>query len=128
MADPSDIYLLSEIDTLDLKNYINDIGLGESDLSILDEVNKYPPSASPIYRFFLQAGASALECREFKRNVEIVKQANPQWEVIPDWPQTGEEEAITMIYKGDGNYLSRRAAYIVNQSLSSVLQGSYDRY
>ena len=33
-----------------------------------------------------------------------------------------------MIYKGDGNYLNRQAAYVINQSLSSFFEGGYDRY
>jgi hypothetical protein len=93
-----------------------------------EQLTNYSQAANKIYRFVLPTGANAYDRQEFQRNIEIVKQANPQWAVVTDWPQFGEEEAIVMIYKGDGNYLNRRAAYIVNKSLSEVLQGDYDKY
>lgn len=94
-----------------------------------DRIKKTTSAAqvvNKIYRFVLPTGARDSDRQEFQRNIECIKQANPQWAVVPDWSRAGEEEAMAMIYKGDGNYLSRRTAYIVNQSLSIVLQGGYD--
>lgn len=88
--------------------------------SQVDQSLSSDQAVSKIYRFFLRAGATAKERREFKRDLELTKQLNPQWEVMPDYPQIGEEEAAVMIYK-DEEYWNRHVAYLVTRSLTGVL-------
>ncbi len=74
-----------------------------------------------IYRFSLPFHKSITEYQQFKRNIEWIKNKNPNWEVIPDMPKLGEEsEAWIMIYK-DENYLNSRISYLINTSISSSL-------
>jgi hypothetical protein len=106
-------------------------GLSSYNLSARDEKPRSPNlsnSVNKIYRFYLPAPATNEQFIEFRQNVELMRRANPKWEISPELPKSGEEEAVVMMYKGDGNYLSRQAAYVINQSLSSFFQGSYDGY
>jgi len=103
--------------------------LSSYNLSERDEKPRSPDlsnSVNKIYRFYLPAPATNEQFVEFRQNVELMRRANPKWEISPELPKSGEEEAVVMIYKGDGNYLSRQAAYSINQSLSSFFEGGYD--
>ncbi|TYQ24863.1 hypothetical protein [Pseudanabaena sp. UWO310] len=86
-------------------------------------------SVNKVYRFYLPTPASEEQVVEFRQNVEFIRRANPEWEISPELPEDGEAEVVVMIYSGDGNYLNRRADYVINQinqSLTSFLQGGYD--
>ena len=106
-------------------------GLSSYNLSARDKKTRSPnlsKSVNKVYRFYLPAPATNEQFVEFRQNVELIRRANPKWEISPELPKSGEEEAVVMIYKGDGNYLNRQAAYVINQSLSSFFEGGYDRY
>jgi hypothetical protein len=106
-------------------------GLSSYNLSEMDEKPRSPDlskSVNKVYRFYLPAPATIEQFIEFRQNVELIRRSNPQWEISPELPKSGEEEAVVMMYKGDGNYLSRQAAFVINQSLSSFFQCGDDGY
>jgi hypothetical protein len=80
--------------------------------------------ANTVYRFALRTGASPRECRAFKQGIEILRQLNPNWTLDYDYPQPGEDEAMTLIYR-DKDYIYRRAAYLITVALSNTLESVY---
>lgn len=79
--------------------------------------------ANTIYRLALPSGAGTTKRRNFKRDIATLQQVNPQWAVIPDWTQPGEEKAFIILYK-DKNYAYRLTSYKIEMALSkSFLRG-----
>jgi hypothetical protein len=53
--------------------------------------------ANPIYRFSLPKQASRLERQAFWRKIAIMRQANPEWQIDPDFPRYYEAEAAIAV-------------------------------
>ena len=82
--------------------------------------------ANFVYRFALPINASASQRRQFRHRLELIKSANPNLVIIPDWSQQNEDEAF-VAFRKDKDYNKRRAAYLAAASLSRSLFGLYVR-
>lgn len=78
-----------------------------------------------IYRFALPSSSGKVARRRFRKSINAIQQLNPSWELIPDWTQSGEQEAFVLFFK-DNKYPMRRVAYDLNVSLSRAFAGVYE--
>jgi len=76
---------------------------------------------SGVYRYALPTGSSQNDKELFEKQVEMISQFNPNWNVERDRTRVGEDEAIIIIHKD--NYLQNEAGYILTRSLSELLEG-----
>jgi hypothetical protein len=86
-----------------------------------------PPAQQPIvYRYTLPSNATSTQMTAFTHQVEAIRQANPDWVVVPDRPQSGEADAIVIIHK-DEQYAQVHAAYITNRTLNDIVAPALSR-
>jgi len=81
------------------------------------------PSASGrpvIYRYTLPDSASPQAALAFSKQIEMIRQCNPDWVVSFDHPNPGEADAIVLIRK-DEHYATTHAAYLMNKTLNQVV-------
>jgi hypothetical protein len=52
-----------------------------------------------FYRFALLKNATRQEHKNFRQSIQMLQQENPGWEVVQDWAQEGEEEAVVLKQK-----------------------------
>jgi tetratricopeptide (TPR) repeat protein len=79
-----------------------------------------PPASPPIKRFVLSRGYTDVEQQAFAQYIQILKQLNPQWIVVPDTCDTSEAEAYIMLYN-DERYQINHVDYIASQLISRFL-------
>jgi hypothetical protein len=79
-----------------------------------------------VYRYTLPINATASETAAFQQQVEAIRQANPDWVVTFDRPQSGEADAIVIIHK-DEQYAQVHAAYITNRTLNDIVAPALSR-
>ncbi len=51
-----------------------------------------------VYRFVLPSHANKAARREFHQKIEIIRQTNPDWVLVREWPQYGETEAFLLLF------------------------------
>jgi hypothetical protein len=84
------------------------------------------PIQPVIYRYTLPDTASPQAAIAFSKQVEMIRQSNPDWVVSFDRPNPGEADAIVLIHK-DEHYATTHAAYLTNQTLNQIVGPALSR-
>jgi hypothetical protein len=84
------------------------------------------PVQSIVYRYTLPETASPQAAIAFSKQVEAIRQSNPDWVVTFDHPNPGEADAIVLIRK-DEHYAATHAAYLANRTLNQVVGPALNR-
>ncbi len=78
------------------------------------------PTQPIVYRYTLPDTASPQAVIIFSKQVEAIRQSNPDWVVSHDRRNPGEADAIILIHK-DEQYATTHAAYLMNQTLNQIV-------
>ncbi len=85
-----------------------------------DTASPSSPIRPVIYRYTLPDTASPQAAIAFSKQVETIRQINPDWVVSYDRTNPGEADAIVLIHK-DEHYAVTHSAYLMNQTLNQVV-------
>jgi uncharacterized protein YecT (DUF1311 family) len=94
---------------------------------LLRQVKGVETAVQPIvYRYVLPDNALPQTAIAFSKQVEAIRQSNPDWIVTFDRPNPGEADAIVLIRK-DEHYAATHAAYLANRTLNQVVGPALNR-
>ena len=88
-------------------------------------VESEKPHNNPIYRFALSNSANEKERRTYNQRVVFLSQNSSQWKLIPDNVKPGESDAMLAIPR-DGNENAQHGAYIVDRTLSEIIESIFE--
>jgi hypothetical protein len=80
----------------------------------------------PVYRFTLPSDKNSQDRHRFRSQIQALQIANPQWQLLRDYPKSGEAEAFIMVSK-DENYVNNRISYLMTRAFSELLARKYNK-
>lgn len=116
--------LLGEV--MSKTTHTNDSAVTSDQGTTLAQPTANTPVQSVIYRYTLPDTASPQAAIAFTKQVEAIRQSNPDWVVNFDRPNPGEVDAIVLIHK-DEYYVTTHTAYIANRTLNQVVEPALNR-